>query len=88
MEIRFADRMADRAMIAVLSSGETIGSEVAREIETTYAHAIKIVSTLVEKGYMEKEPSGRSKILSLTDEGERIAQKLLEIRNIEEGLGR
>jgi len=86
MEASFADRKMDRAMITVLGSEECFASEVSREIDTTYAHCVKIVSTLVKAGYMEKEAKGRKNILYLTEKGQEIAQKLLETRNIEKGI--
>lgn len=55
------------------------GSVVSREIDTTYAHTVKIISRLEEEGLVESEKKGRKKMLELTDEGRRYADVFIEL---------
>lgn len=55
---------------------EAYGSTLSREVDTTYSHCNRIISDLEDKGLIESEKSGRKNILSLTDEGRRVAEAL------------
>lgn len=53
-----------------------IVSFVAQEIDTTYAHACKLISTLEDQGYVTSKKKGRKKYLELTEEGRNKADLL------------
>lgn len=66
---------------------EIYGSIISRRIDTTYAHAVKIISQLEEEGLVESEKQGRKKILSLTEEGQQFADIFLDMLNMFEECG-
>lgn len=51
-----------------------IVSDVAKAIDTTYAHTCKIISKLEDKGFIDPDPKGRKKYLELTDYGAQQAE--------------
>jgi len=58
--------------------------EVAKSIDTTYAHTVKITDKLEQKGFIERELDGRKKYIHLTDKGERYAQVFVKIVDLSE----
>ncbi|PSH00790.1 MAG: hypothetical protein BRC30_01680 [Nanohaloarchaea archaeon SW_7_46_7] len=61
------------------SRKEIYGSIISRKIDTTYAHAVKIISQLEDEGLIKSEKQGRKKILTLTEKGERYADLFIEM---------
>lgn len=59
--------------------GETYCSEVSAEIDSTYAHTVRIISRLKELGLLETEKKGRKKMLKLTPEGKSHAQNMVDV---------
>lgn len=62
-------------------------SKLSKEIDTTYAHMVKIVGKLEDDGYIKREVEGRSKYIYLTDLGEQVAEKVTELRELTENGG-
>ena len=61
------------------SDEETTPSEVTEIIDTTYAHTVRQVKRLEEFGLVESQKKGRRKLLSITDTGETVAEKLVQL---------
>ena len=61
--------------------GEVIAYELQRTVDTTYAHAVKQLSRLEDHGLIRKQKSGRKKKIKLTEKGETVAEKLVELDN-------
>ncbi len=64
-------------LISLLGSNKKYVSVVAKEIDCTYSHVVKLLNELKKYGLIEFEKEGRVKYLSLTQEGTEIA-KLFE----------
>lgn len=63
-----------KALMVIGNSGnETYCSEVSEEIDSTYAHTVKLISRMDELGLIETRRSGRKKMVSLSEEGEKQA---------------
>lgn len=60
---------------------EIYGSIISRRIDTTYAHAVKIISELEAEDLVESEKQGRKKLLYLTEEGKQFADIFIEMMN-------
>ncbi|MEM4331001.1 MAG: winged helix DNA-binding protein [Candidatus Pacearchaeota archaeon] len=58
------------------------GSILAKEVNCTYSHAVKILQLLEKKGIVVFEKKGRIKIIKLTKKGEEIADHIEIIRNL------
>lgn len=59
------------------------GSVLAKEVDCTYSHAVKILQTLEKLGLVGFEKKGRIKLITLTKKGTEIADS---IENIKRGL--
>ena len=58
------------------------GSQLAKDVDCTYSHAVKILQTLEEMGLVSFEKKGRIKIIKLTPKGTKVAEHIEVIRNI------
>ncbi len=56
------------------------GSVLAKEVDCTYSHAVKILQTLQELGLVVFEKKGRIKLIKLTKKGQDIAEYIDTIR--------
>ena len=56
------------------------GSLLAKEVDCTYSHAVKILQTLEQLGLVVFEKKGRIKLIKLTKKGEEIAENIDSIR--------
>ena len=70
-------------LIALKKSGRTrYGSVLAKEVDCTYSHAVKILQTLEELGLVIFEKKGRIKIIQLTKKGKEVADAIDEIQKL------
>jgi len=58
------------------------GSILAKEVDCTYSHAVKILQTLEELGLVEFEKKGRIKLIKLTKKGRNVADAIENIQNL------
>ena len=56
------------------------GSVLAKEVDCTYSHAVKILQTLQELGLVVFEKKGRIKLIKLTKKGQDIAEHIDTIK--------
>jgi len=58
------------------------GSQLAKEVDCTYSHAVKILQNLEELGLVSFEKKGRIKIIKLTKKGTDVAEHIAAIRKL------
>ena len=58
------------------------GSILAKEVDCTYSHAVKILQTLEELNLVSFEKKGRIKVIQLTKKGRDVAEKIEEIQRL------
>ncbi|MCK4552665.1 hypothetical protein KAT80_00485 [Candidatus Pacearchaeota archaeon] len=58
------------------------GSVLAKEVDCTYSHAVKILQTLELLKLVEFEKKGRIKIIQLTKKGREVADAIENIQNL------
>jgi len=58
------------------------GSQLAKEVDCTYSHAVKILQTLEELGLVDFEKKGRIKIINLTKKGSEVASHISAIKKL------
>jgi predicted transcriptional regulator len=58
------------------------GSQLAKEVDCTYSHAVKILQTLEEIGLVGFEKKGRVKIIKLTKKGSDVAEYIESIKKL------
>ncbi|MFA5258819.1 MAG: winged helix DNA-binding protein [Candidatus Pacearchaeota archaeon] len=56
------------------------GSVLAKEVDCTYSHAVKILQTLEGLGLVSFQKKGRIKLIELTKKGEEISEYIENIR--------
>ena len=57
-------------------------SSLAKQIDCTYSHVVKILQQMQKAGLVNFEKQGRLKLLTLTKNGSEIADHIDNIRNI------
>ena len=58
------------------------GSVLAKEVDCTYSHAVKILQSLERLGLVGFEKKGRIKLIKLTKKGQEVADNIENIRNL------
>ncbi len=58
------------------------GSVLAKEVDCTYSHAVKILQTLEKLGLVLFEKRGRMKLIKLTKKGTEIADNIENIKRL------
>jgi predicted transcriptional regulator len=58
------------------------GSVLAKEVDCTYSHAVKILQEMEKAKLVVFEKQGRIKSIKLTDDGNKIAENIEKIKNI------
>ncbi|MEK6889507.1 MAG: winged helix DNA-binding protein [Nanoarchaeota archaeon] len=56
------------------------GSLLAKEVDCTYSHAVKILQSLERLGLVIFEKKGRTKLIKLTKKGQEIADNIENIK--------
>lgn len=56
------------------------GSILAKEVDCTYSHAVKILQTLEQLGLVSFEKKGRIKLIKLTKKGQEVAENIEAIK--------
>jgi len=58
------------------------GSILAKEVDCTYSHAVKILQILEELKLVEFEKKGRIKLIKLTKKGRDVAEAIENIQDL------
>ena len=58
------------------------GSVLAKEVDCTYSHAVKILQTLEKLGLVVFEKKGRIKLIQLTKKGDEVAEAIENIQKL------
>ncbi|MBS3091209.1 winged helix DNA-binding protein [Candidatus Pacearchaeota archaeon] len=58
------------------------GSILAKEVDCTYSHAVKILQSLESLGLVVFEKKGRIKLIKLTKKGQEIAENIDNVRRL------
>lgn len=64
------------------SKGETYASSLAKTIDCTYSHVVKILQEMEKAGLVNFDKKGRLKLLTLTKDGMEVAEHIDKIRSI------
>ncbi len=63
------------------SDAEVYASVLAKQIDCTYSHVVKILQEMEKAGLVTFKKQGRLKLLELTKKGREIATSIDEIKN-------
>jgi len=64
------------------STRNRYGSVLAKEVDCTYSHAVKILQEMEKAKLVSFEKQGRIKTISLTDSGNKIAEHIEHIKEM------
>ena len=64
------------------AKGEIYASAIAKQVDCTYSHVVKILQEMQKAGLVNFEKQGRLKLLTLTKTGADVAEKIDSIRAI------
>ena len=64
------------------TQAEMYASTLAKKVDCTYSHVVKILQEMNKSGIVAFEKQGRLKILTLTKKGQEIAESLDRVRNV------
>lgn len=64
------------------SQSSVYASSLAKQIDCTYSHVVKILQKMEKAGLINFEKHGRLKLLTLTKKGMEIAKRIDEIRTM------
>lgn len=62
------------------AKGEVYASSLAKQIDCTYSHVVKILQEMEKSGLINFEKQGRLKLLTLTKQGSDVAESIDTIR--------
>jgi DNA-binding MarR family transcriptional regulator len=63
------------------AKGEIYASSLAKKIDCTYSHVVKILQEMEKAGIVQFNKQGRLKLLTLTKKGNEIADLINKIRS-------
>ena len=80
----FFFRKKPALMLVALKKSSRIryGSILAKEVDCTYSHAVKILQGLEKLGLVGFEKKGRIKLIKLTKKGQEIADNIDNIKSL------
>ena len=64
------------------AKGEVYASAIAKQVDCTYSHVVKILQEMQKAGLVNFEKQGRLKLLTLTKTGAEVAEKIDSIRAV------
>lgn len=63
------------------AKSEIYASSLAKQIDCTYSHVVKILQQMETSGLISFDKQGRLKLLTLTKKGSEVAEHIDKIRN-------
>lgn len=81
-EVFFRKKPAMMLVALRNSTRAKYGSVLAKEVDCTYSHAVKILQEMQEAALVKFEKSGRIKNIELTENGHRVAEYIDKIKNL------
>ena len=64
------------------AKSEVYASSIAKTVDCTYSHVVKILQEMQKAGLVNFEKQGRLKLLTLTKTGQEVADKIDGIRTL------
>ena len=64
------------------AKSEVYASSIAKTVDCTYSHVVKILQEMQKAGLINFEKQGRLKLLTLTKVGQEVAEKIDGIRAV------
>jgi len=81
-EVFFRSKPANILVALRKSQRNRYGSVLAKEVDCTYSHAVKILQEMENSKLVTFEKSGRIKIIKLTENGDKVAESIERIKEL------
>mgnify|MGYP001596623345 CR=1 FL=1 len=79
----FFRRKPAMILVALRKGGKNrYGSVLAKEVDCTYSHAVKILQEMEKAKLVDFEKQGRIKTIKLTENGHKVAENIEKIKNL------
>ena len=78
--IFFREKPAHMLIVLHNSKSEIYASTLAKQVDCTYSHVVKVLQQLEDAGLLKFNKTGRLKLLALTKKGQDIAENISRIR--------
>lgn len=78
----FREKPASMLINLYKSKSEVYASSLAKEIDCTYSHVIKLLQQMEKGGLLNCDKQGRLKLLRLTKKGNDVAEYLEKLANM------
>lgn len=79
--IFFREKPAMMLVTLLNKTNDIYASSLAKKVDCTYSHVVKILQEMNKAGLINFEKQGRLKILTLTKKGEEVSKSIDAIRN-------
>ncbi len=76
----FREKPAMMLVVLKNAKSEIYASSLAKQIDCTYSHVVKILQAMEKAGLINCEKQGRLKLLTLTKKGGEIAEHINEVK--------
>ncbi|RME52273.1 MarR family transcriptional regulator, partial [Candidatus Woesearchaeota archaeon] len=77
----FREKPAMMLVTLLNNNGDVYASSLAKVVDCTYSHVVKILQEMQKAGLVSFNKRGRLKVLTLTKKGEDVAKHIDTIRN-------
>ncbi|HLC46707.1 MAG TPA: winged helix DNA-binding protein [Candidatus Nanoarchaeia archaeon] len=64
------------------AKSEVYASNLAKQIDCTYSHVVKILQQMEKAGLINFDKQGRLKLLTLTKKGAEVAENIEKVKNL------
>ena len=64
------------------AKAEVYASSLAKQIDCTYSHVVKILQEMEREGLVNFDKQGRLKLLTLTKKGQDVATRIDDVRGL------
>lgn len=80
--IFFREKPAMMLVKLMNTKSEVYASSLAKQIDCTYSHVVKVLQEMQKEGLINFDKQGRLKLLTLTKKGCDVAGKIEDIRRV------
>lgn len=80
--VLFREKPAMMLVTLYNSEQEIYASSLAKQIDCTYSHVVKILQQMEKEGLVNFEKRGRLKVLTLTKKGKDVGDQINKIANV------
>jgi|GEM_PF-773942 predicted transcriptional regulator len=82
LESLFLNRVPPKIVTTIYELESTFPSEIAKRVDSPFAHVISVLQKLEKEGLVETKMEGRIRVTTLTERGLHLAKLLVELRKV------